>query len=777
MKKITHMLTLTCSILLLLAPAKEPARPSVARLASLFAPAAAPVKIPLDPKRWYQVNGNVTNGLDGLFDGNLAEPVNTGYGKLLANYDAYYPLQEGEQLSIESIRFYDGQGTNTDAPLTLSIITDKWERIPIARFIGDKYNVWVGPDPAKPDEFALKSPITNARYLVLNTSGAYPNEMELSGTYRAGVSPTPAPARSSPFRQLVGVNAFEWNVEDASSPWQVDESRVEALKGFSAIRHYMDWEKLESEPGQYSFNPTFSGNWNYDAMYERMQAEGITVLACLKTIPKWLENTYPAGQRDYENIPAPYGRNLSDPKSYIEQARVAFQYMARYGNNKNLDPALVKVSSTPTWSGTNKVKIGLGLIHYIECDNERDKTWKGRQAYQSGREYAANLSAFYDGHKNTLGPGVGVKNADPSVTVAIGGLAASSTDYVRAMIDWCREFRGYRSDGRVDLCWDVINQHLYANDAKSSQGGGASRGAAPEVSGVGEQAAAFVTLAHQQAGDMPVWITEAGYDVNPGSPLRAIAVGRRSVAETQADWILRTALLYSRVGIDRLFFYQLYDDNPQNPTQFYSMGLVNDNKTRKLAGNYLVQARNLLGDYRYRETISKDPLVDRYELNGRSAYVLLIPDERGRTATYNLPVGKGDSVYVCTPTANRDSMIRTLQVSQTGTIAVAVSETPVFVVSAGRTGSEDQNALSSLLVYPNPTADYVELSVENEINDTIEVTVYDAGPGRRLQQLTFPKSGKAFRERVNLSFLPYGLYLLEVRQGEARAVKKIIRAQ
>ena len=44
---------------------------------------------------------------------------------------------------------------------------------------GEKYQAWVGPNPDQPDVFDLKTPITNARYLVLNTSGDYPTELEL----------------------------------------------------------------------------------------------------------------------------------------------------------------------------------------------------------------------------------------------------------------------------------------------------------------------------------------------------------------------------------------------------------------------------------------------------------------------------------------------------------------------------------------------------------------------------------------------------------------------
>ncbi|MBC3786889.1 T9SS type A sorting domain-containing protein [Spirosoma utsteinense] len=780
MKKNLLTLTATCFALLLFGATKTCTSATPPALRFVQGAPTASGKIPIDARRWYQVN-NVSDGLDGLFDGITNVPVNTGYNKMLPSYDAYYPLLPGETMRIEQIKFYDAEGSNTDAPLTLSIITDTWQRIPIARFLGDKYQEWVGPDPANPAEFGLKTPISNARYLVLNTSGSYPSEMELYGTYQAGTVPTAAPPRFTPFKQSVGVNAFEWNFEESSAPWQIEETRMPAVKVFSAIRHYMDWEKLESIPGEYTFNPTYSGSWNYDLIYERCQKEGIEVLACLKTIPTWMQETYPVGGRDHENIPAPYGRDLLAPRSYIEQARVGFQYMARYGRNKNVDPGLVKVSAIKSWAGTNVAKIGMGLIRYIECENERDKTWKGRNAYQSGREYAANLSAFYDGHKNTLGAGVGVKNADPLVTVVIGGLAASSTDYVRAMIDWCREFRGYLPNGRVNLCWDIINQHLYANDSKNSQGGGSTRGAAPEISGVGEQAAAFVTLAHQYANDMPVWITEAGYDVHPGSPLKAIAIGSKSVLETQADWILRTALLYTRVGIDRLFFYQLYDDNPLIPTQFYSMGLINGDKTRKPAADYLHQASQLIGDYRFRETLNQDPIVDRYDLNGQSAYVLVVPDEKGRTATYNLAIPKGDTVLICTPAIGRETMNQKTQVSTTGTITVNVSETPVFVLlskkGSSATGNELDGQLGSLQVYPTPTYDFLTLSLENSVTDPVSVAVYDSGAGRHQRQFTFTKTDQTFRERIDLSNLPYGMYLLEVRQGQSRVVRKILKVQ
>src|SRR5690606_5826169 len=148
---------------------------------------------------------------------------------------------------------------------------------------------------------------------------------------------------------------------------------------------------------------------------------------------------------------------LADPKSYIEFAKLAFQFAARYGNNKKIDPNLVSVVSKPHWDPNTK-KVGLGLVKYIECNNEPDRWWKQTKvAQQSPEEYAANLSAFYDGHKGELGPRVGVKAADPTMKVVIGGLAGyqnqgPTPEFVDAMVEWCRKNRGYRNDGSVDLC-------------------------------------------------------------------------------------------------------------------------------------------------------------------------------------------------------------------------------------------------------------------------------------------------------------------------------------
>lgn len=756
-------------------------------------------KIPIEAKRWYQLN-NVNNGLEGLFDGNTTAEVNTGYGKVLNNFDAYYPLLPGETMTIESIKFYDGSGTMVDTPVTLSIITDQWQTIPIATFTGQEYNNWVGPYPNRPTtgdaRFKLDVPISNARYLVLNAWWGYPTEMELYGSYTPTTVPnTPIPQKSIQLKHMLGANAFEWDFIDGRIPDVIDETRMKAVKTFRGIRHYIDWEKLEANEGKFTYNPTHSGGWNYDAIYERCKTEGIEVLACLKTLPAWMLATYPPDQRDSENVPLRYGSDFTQPASYIDQARVAFQYIARYGSNPNVNPALVSVNPEQRWTGDgiNTVKIGLGVIKYIECDNERDKWWKGRKGYQTAREYAANLSAFYDGHKNTMGPGVGVKNADPNIKVVIGGVASAyaGPDYLRGMIDWCKQYRGYKPDGTVDLCWDVINYHLYPDNSNSSQSGLSTRGAAPEISNAVNVVQQFVEAAHKYSYDMPVWVTETGYDANQGSPLKAIPIGNKNEYQTQADWILRTALFYARSGVERTFFYQMYDDNFLNPTQFGSSGLINQNFTRKPAADFIFQANKLLGEYTYKQTISTNPMVDRYEYQGKSAYVLVVPDEVGRTAQYTLDLGSAGHANVYTPKIASDTAdVQTLNTSA-GKLTLTVTETPIFVIASdqvvtsststtatARTGSAEsagQLLHNAVRVYPNPTVDHVTIDLESESTEPLEVNLFNAGLGTLHKQLTIEKTSGTYSGKMNVAALPAGMYILEVKQGNDRAFRKILK--
>jgi hypothetical protein len=490
-------------------------------------------------------------------------------------------------------------------------------------------------------------------------------------------------------KNLFGINAFEWDfLQDPNNPndgSKIYEPKLNRLHSFSSVRHYMDWEKLEDKKGIYSFNPTTRGGWNYDAIYARAKIEDIFMLSCLKNTPDWLYNTYPKNQRGVDNVAITYGKNREDPKAYIDQARAIFQFVARYGSNKKIDTSLIVLNIKPRWAGdvVNTKKVGLGLVKYVECNNEPDKWWAGKKAQQTGKEYAANLSAFYDGNKGKLGKGVGVKTADTSVKVVLGGLARPDVKYIKEIVDWCKENRGYKPDGTVDLCFDVINYHLYSNDntgwfAKFKSN---TRGVAPELSNMADIADSFVEYAAELGKDIEVWTTETGYDLNQNSIQKAIPIGAKSALLTQADWILRTSLMYARHGVNRVFFYIAYDIAPpgtDTESPFGTSGLLNQDG-RRPAADYLLQTRNLMGEYIYDNTINNDPVVDVYKYKNRTIYVLLVPDEIDRQEDYELNLNNAKRARIRYLKPGSDTMIVKDVSTNNGILKIKVTETPIFI--------------------------------------------------------------------------------------------------
>ena len=485
--------------------------------------------------------------------------------------------------------------------------------------------------------------------------------------------------KNSPtFGNFLGINGFEWNFLDKTGV-RIDKNELENMQSFTAFRHYMDWERIESEEEKYTFNPTHSGGYSYDSVYLACKNSHIEVLTCFKNAPNWLSATYPKAEQSGDNVPVIYGADRSNPHSYLLQAKAAFQFAARYGYNKKIDRTLIELDQAPRWHNDqlNDVRVGLGYVHYIECGNEVDKDWKGPKIHQTPEQYAANLSAFYDGDKGRLGKNAGIKTADPSMLVVMSGLSAPTPNYVVGMINWCRKHRGLKPDGSVDLCFDVINYHLYNCDAVLD-GDARTVGKAPELSTAAVTADSFVAMSKKYANNMPVWITESGYDINPKSPQRAIKIGNKSALITQADWMVRSAFLYARHQLKRSFFYMVDDVNINDRTQYSSSGFIDGDKKRPVA-DYFLQVKKLLGSYSYQKTINSDPIVDVYTKGNKEIYVLYIPDEKGSESFYNLSLNKSSSIRISYLVPGADQVKSEIIHSAKSVVKLKITETPIFV--------------------------------------------------------------------------------------------------
>lgn len=479
------------------------------------------------------------------------------------------------------------------------------------------------------------------------------NESDTLGGSGTGVS----------FNNMLGVNGFEWEYT-ADNSNELDQNKINLINTFTGFRQYLDWEKIEPREG--SFDLSF-----YDQIYTKNAELGLTTLVCLQIMPGWMRKTYTAynssdpysSLRDYTPVPNGSDKNL--PVSYIAMAKAGFQIAARYGENKSVDRNLVRVANYEQ----NAPKVGLGVLKYVECSNEPDKDWRGPNAQQTPEQYAAQLSAFYDGHMGTLGPNVGVKTADPAMKVVMAGIADPNPDFVKRMVEWCKVNRV--KDGKYSLCFDVINYHHYSNENWK-------KGKAPELSNVGLIAEQFIEMSKTYASNTEIWVTECGFDVNPNSTQAVVLIANKTTRQTQADWTLRTSLLYARKGIKRTFFFMLNDYNVDDATQYASAGLIEKGK-RRISGEYIYQAKKLMGNYVYNGTSSNDPIVDLYTSGGKKMYVLTIPDQKDRKADYTLTLGKDvKEVTIYSPQAGSSEM-SSKKVAVNGKLIINVTETPTFV--------------------------------------------------------------------------------------------------
>ena len=353
--------------------------------------------------------------------------------------------------------------------------------------------------------------------------------------------------------QMIGTNGFIDDPVDKLStvsgtlreyhPWVWD-----AGDGAATYQPYpknqMRWEPSDAAGGH---------GWYFDQYYAALAKHGVTIAPCLMQSPPWLA---PGS----EDRPVVANADPELPASYAAHADYLFQFAARYGRRAVPLPQLKLGADQPK-------KSGLGLIRYLENWNEPNKNWRGKLAEFSPDQFAAMCSADYDGDQGRMGPGFGVKAADPSMKLVMGGLVGVNIPFIDGMRRWSLAHRS------GSLPFDVINVHTYCNDAKGGEGLGTT-GISPEASDLYGRLSALAQWRDQHATKCEVWLSEFGYDVNPQSGQRAPILGKRSSEWTQAAWISRTYLIAAAAGIDRAMQYMFRDVNLTDRTQYASSGFV-----------------------------------------------------------------------------------------------------------------------------------------------------------------------------------------------------------
>lgn len=391
----------------------------------------------------------------------------------------------------------------------------------------------------------------NTRYLrfTMQSLGALVSEVVLYGCPN-GDTPPPA-GITGPYAQrprkttvdrFVGVNTWI----------DVPDSIHDAA---GIIREYHPWRWDEGDgvpyPGypnnEIKFQPSYAGGGAFrpDDYYQAMHDRGIEVSVCLQENPgSWL---VPSGNRQAYPIDAP-GLPSTSPYSYEARAHYIYQYVARYGSHA-VDTA------TLTLASDQQKRTGLGWVRYYEDWNEQDKTWGGTDSEFQPAQYAAMLSADFDGHGRTL-PGWETKSlkvADPNAHMVMGGLYNfdNCVNYLEGMRYWCQY---YRPDGKLPM--DVINVHHYLTSTNAPKAG-----ESPEQNNWYPRLKALTNWRDTYAPEKEVWISEFGYGFQEGNLGYATPYGPYSSDEVEIMWNIRTMAYALKAGVDRMMLYSIRSIN------------------------------------------------------------------------------------------------------------------------------------------------------------------------------------------------------------------------
>lgn len=80
--------------------------------------------------------------------------------------------------------------------------------------------------------------------------------------------------------------------------------------------------------------------------------------------------------------------------------------------------------------------------------------------------------------------------------------------------------------------------------------------------------------------------------------------------------------------------------------------------------------------------------------------------------------------------------------------------------------------IDDVKLFPNPSKGYINLKINNEIDAPLLIHVYNTS-GEMYQTMEINKDNSFLEYSVSVADLPSGLYFVEIKLGEIRAIKKL----
>lgn len=491
--------------------------------------------------------------------------------------------------------------------------------------------------------------------------------------------PTAAKKEDLTSGQKIGANAF------CDDPFN-------ALDALGNVREYYNWSWLTQKDGLHYFNNIV----NKDHYYQTLHDMNISVIPCMQMNSPALLSEDAEWNKVKNTMPVKEGADTLDPASYAFHSNMMYNFAARYGNNPSVDPKTLSVG--------DDMKIGMNILNTIESWNEQDKTWESKASYFHPYEYAAMLSADYDGHEGTIING-GVKNADPEFKLAMGGLAGGddAVSYLSLMKMW---FDYNRTDGQFAA--DVINYHDYITDTQ-----------VPEDSDFRDNARAVVAWMEEHAPGREVWLSEFDVIADDKKIAGLNEHDNEAYAKARAERLLRAFLVGEREGLDRMSMFMLRDEWSG---VYANSGLTTGKGDwdKKTSWYYIASATDTLKNADLIRWSEQDDIyIYTYQDRDTSEliYALWSPTADGSSIEdYELTIGAGDKATQVTPAYGIKEGAKQPLSIQNQKVRVNVSETPIFVKVSGADVPVD--------AYPQKLIQVQEIRLGEE-NGSVETLTFD----------------------------------------------------
>lgn len=243
-------------------------------------------------------------------------------------------------------------------------------------------------------------------------------EIVLEGTYLFKLPISEIKISYPKISEFLGVNAF------------VDDP-IGASSIFNHVREYHEAVWNQNGENSFNFNPSFPG-FDFDTYYQNFNLPNKSIMPVIQHFGPWLTQNQKG-----ECIPIKQNLNPETPESYREHAQLMYEFTNNY-HQKNTG------------------------IKYLENWNEPDKFWEGNSSYMTPAYYAAMSSKDFDNHLDTSK--ASMQSSSPETKLVMAGLIDVKSDYVNALVHWCKNNR------KGNFPWSVVNAHLYANDEKIKSG-------------------------------------------------------------------------------------------------------------------------------------------------------------------------------------------------------------------------------------------------------------------------------------------------------------------